>query len=93
MNALSDLTNIYQSSFLPNGLYKTFHGSIVRISGQYGGIVEVDFDWLEEGGCVGCQVQPYPEEFGSNDWRLVWHCDICGGGNAKLHKVSSASST
>jgi len=73
-------------TLLPNGSYQTPSGSILQISGQCGGIVEVNFDWLEEGGCIDCQVQPYPEEFGLNDWRLVWSCEVCGGGNAKLRE-------
>lgn len=69
---------------LPNGKYKTEAGSIVVISGKHNGKARVDFDWLEEGGCIDCVPEPYPEEFGENDFRLIWFCDYCGGGNTKL---------
>ncbi len=49
------------------------------VSGQYGGISEVCFDWLAEGGCYDCVVDPYDHE-----GDLVWRCDKCGGGRAKL---------
>lgn len=47
------------------------------ISGEHSGKSIVDFDWLEEGGCIECQVEPY-EQSGM----LVWHCADCGGGSA-----------
>ena len=74
-------------SHLPNGRYETNNGSILEISGHHGGIVKIQFDWFEEGACIDCECQPYPELFANNDWRIVWCCDVCGGGNAKLHKV------
>ncbi|HHT9145676.1 MAG TPA: hypothetical protein ACFYD4_08375 [Candidatus Wunengus sp. YC61] len=65
---------------LPNGHYKTAAGSEMRISGAHGGgISEVDFDWLEEGGCCDCTPEPYEQ-----DGRIVWHCKACGGGSARL---------
>ncbi|MFQ5788280.1 MAG: hypothetical protein ACE5H1_09905 [Thermodesulfobacteriota bacterium] len=73
---------------MENGKYQTEHGSIVEISGKYSGIARVDFDWFEEpDACVDCEVEPYPEEFDTNQWHLYWTCDVCGGGNAKLTKV------
>lgn len=33
---------------LPNGHYKTEHGSEMWISGKHGGISRVEFDWLDE---------------------------------------------
>lgn len=66
-----------------NGTYKTKAGSIVRISGKYSGITEVDFDWLEEEACIECQPDPYPEWDGNN-LVLTWHCEYCGGGKAVL---------
>lgn len=49
------------------------------ISGKYGGISRVDFDWLEEGACIDCVPSAYEDE-----GDLVWSCDICGGGRANL---------
>jgi len=49
------------------------------ISGKHGGISTVEFDWVEEDACVECQVESY-----DIDGYLVWHCDYCGGGKAKL---------
>jgi len=40
---------------IPAGTYQTKGGSTVTISGKHGGIVEVEFDWVEEdGACVDC---------------------------------------
>lgn len=63
---------------LPPGKYKTKSGSEMVISGKHGGISRVDFDWLEEGGCLDCVPEPYDV-----DGMLVWSCDYCGGGAAK----------
>jgi hypothetical protein len=73
---------------LPNGKYVTDHGSTLEISGEHSGISKISFDWLEEGGCVDCQCEAYPEEFDSDDWRLIWHCDYCDGGSAKLKLIN-----
>lgn len=62
---------------LPCGEYRTTAGSVVKISGARCGIVRVDFDWVEEGGCIDCE----PDLDGDE---LVWHCDVCGGGSAKV---------
>lgn len=72
---------------LPNGKYKTAAGSTLEVSGKHSGIYKVDFDWFEEGACIDCQCEPYPEEWDKDDWRLIWHCDYCGGGNAKLSNL------
>lgn len=65
---------------LPNGEYRTPAGSQVIISGKNGGIVRVDFDWLEEpNACCDCVVRTYEE-----DGQLVWDCNYCGGGSADL---------
>lgn len=70
---------------LANGHYRTEAGSEMRISGQYGGISEVLFDWAEEpDACPECEVDVY-----ESDGDLVWHCDCCGGGRAKLHSVEN----
>ena len=68
---------------LPVGKYKTDAGSTMTISGKYGGISEVDFDWLEENACIECQPEPYED-----DGFLVWHCECCGGGKAKLNAIT-----
>ena len=66
---------------LPNGKYRTEHGSTMEISGTHGGISKVEFDWFEEpGACCDCIAQPYPDE-----GRLRWTCADCGGGSAKLY--------
>ena len=72
-----------RASRLPNCTYRTRAGSIVRISGKHGGIAEVEFDWLEEGGCFDCKVNPYPADDGY-DWYMTWDCEYCGGGKAIL---------
>ncbi|MAO64284.1 MAG: hypothetical protein CL666_04735 [Balneola sp.] len=73
---------------LVNGVYETENGSTVEIFGKHSGGSSVSFDWLEENGCLDCEPQAYPEKYDENDVRLVWNCDYCGGGSAKLHKAS-----
>lgn len=63
---------------LPNGHYRTANGSTLTVSGNHAGRFVVEFDWLEEGGCIDCEAQAAPD-----DGRLVWHCDYCGGGSAQ----------
>jgi len=74
-------------SKMNNGKYKTEAGSTVIISGKYSGVSEIEFDWYEEKACADCKPEPYPEEFNPDDWRLVWYCDFCNGGNAKLKET------
>jgi hypothetical protein len=65
-------------SLLTDGHYKTRHGSEMWVKG---GRSKVAFDWLEErNACCDCSPEPYAE-----DGSLVWHCDVCGGGKAKLY--------
>ena len=71
---------------LRNGKFKTKAGSLVTITGRYGGIAEVDFDWFEEDACIDCEPDPYPEWPGEA-WILRWHCDFCGGGKAELFRT------
>ena len=71
---------------LQNGHYRTAAGSEMWISGDYGGISRVNFDWLEEGACCDCEAQPY--EF---DGMLSWHCEECGGGSAQLYPADPAA--
>ena len=71
---------------LANGTYKTVNGSILVVSGKYSGIYEVDFDrYEEENACEDCKPQPQPDD----DDRLVWSCDVCGGGSAPWIRVDS----
>lgn len=67
---------------LKPGKYRTESGSTMTISGKHGGISEVDFDWFEEDACIECSVESYDQ-----DGYLVWYCDECGGGSAKLLPV------
>ena len=74
---------------LPNGKYRTLAGSTVTISGNHAGVATVEFDWLDEDqACIDCHPEPYPEYWGHAEWRLVWHCAVCGGGSAKLDEVA-----
>lgn len=67
---------------LKPGVYKTKRGSTMTISGRSGGVNQVYFDWVEEpNSCVECR----PEEYDDNGY-LVWGCNYCGGGKAKLTK-------
>jgi len=54
-------------------LYVTEHGSWVRTSGKYGGIVEISFDWYEEGDC--CDAVP---EWDGGNQCIIARCDCCG---------------
>lgn len=69
------------------GMYRTNNGSTVEITGRHCGVTRVEFDWLEEGGCCDCVVEVYPD----GD-ELCWHCDACGGGAAKLFRITVPSS-
>jgi hypothetical protein len=69
-----------------NGRYVTSAGSTVDIRGQHSGIAEVHFDWLEEGGCIDCHVNAYPETDGEGLY-LTWNCETCGGGRAELKET------
>ena len=67
---------------LPVGRYKTAAGSTMTISGKHGGLNAVVFDWFEENACFECAVKPHDV-----DGDLVWVCEHCGGGRAKLVRV------
>ena len=60
--------------------YKTKNGSIVVISGKHNGIIEIDFNWIEENNAC-CDCEPFVE----NDM-LIWECKYCDGGNTILIK-------
>ena len=64
---------------LVNGKYHTSNGSLLEITGQYGGIVDLSFDRFEEGACIECQPDPYPD----SDGYLVWRCNHCDGGKSQ----------
>ncbi len=75
-----------------NGLYRTKAGSTVRVSGRYNGIIKIDFDWFEEGGCIECEspeinIMDFPDRFGN--FFLTWYCEYCSKGikQARLYKV------
>jgi len=72
---------------LANGKYQTEKGSICEISGEHSGISKISFDWFEEDACSDCEIDSYPEQFDADDWRIVWHCLHCDGGNALLKKL------
>lgn len=78
---------------LANGTYRTKAGSTVELSGDYGGISHVSFNWFEEqNACIECHVDPYPHHWGKDEngleeWRLYWECDECDGGAAVIERV------
>ena len=62
--------------------YRTAAGSRVAISGKYRGIVEIEFDWFEEGAC--CEARPVVV-----GEMLTWSCACCrDGGSAALIPVA-----
>jgi len=66
-----------------NGNYATESGSRVEITGDYGGIVDIAFDWVEEPmACCDC-CGPFV-----HDGFLCWGCPRCGGGAAELRRKS-----
>ena len=67
---------------LSKGQYITAAGSTMRVFGQHGGKSKVIFDWVEEDACIDCVLEPYDD-----DGYLVWHCEVCDGGKAKLNPV------
>ena len=78
---------------LPNGTYRTKAGSTVEISGKYGGVAKVTFDWFEEdNACPDCDVYPYPQWQGGERWDLTWACEVCDGGFAEIEPVKERES-
>lgn len=64
---------------LTNGEYRTAAGSAVEITGNR---TNITLDWFEEDhACLECVPQGVADGF------LVWSCDRCGGGRAKLEPV------
>jgi len=69
-------------NMLPDGDYKTQHGSTMTIS-RNGGKSVVEFDFFEESNaCCDCQVDAY-----EYDGYMTWSCDYCGCGRAKLEAI------
>ena len=63
---------------LTPGTYITKYGSEVTIRDK-GGVI-INFDWFEErGACDDCK-----PEVDSDDELLIWECEYCDGGSAKL---------
>jgi len=65
-----------------NGKYKTEKGSTVTIIGKYSERTIIEFDWFEEEACSDCYVIRR-----TDGKELIWVCDLCGGGSAKLTKI------
>lgn len=64
---------------MENGKYVTKNGSTMIVMN---GKSQVEFDWFEEdNACCDCVVEPYDV-----DGYLVWNCNVCGGGEAKLER-------
>jgi len=62
---------------LSTGEYVTEAGSTLTVARPGSSLVW--FDWVEEEACFDCKAEPYDD-----DGYLVWHCNECGGGKAKL---------
>jgi len=67
---------------IENGIYRTAAGSTIRVSGKHGGEISIDFEWLDEGGCIECA--PY---FEPSELLFVWSCEWCGGGSADVECI------
>lgn len=59
----------------------------MEIYGKFGGISEVQFDWLEEeNACLDCRPNAYDD-----DGYLTWTCEVCGGGSAEWFPLATPS--
>ena len=66
------------------GHYKTEHGSYVHVITKNAGSWSAEFDKFEEpDGCFDCRV----DDVDHHEQSLVWSCDYCGGGKARLTKI------
>lgn len=66
------------------GHYKTAAGSFVHVKTRNAGSWTADFDRLEEPqACFDC----HSIDVDCHEQALVWCCDECGGGMAKLEPV------
>ena len=78
---------LLETTMLKPGKYKTAAGSTMTISGKHGGKSEVEFEVFDEGGCFDCVPEAYDD-----DGYLVWRCEQCGGGRAKLVRMEEPCS-
>ncbi|PWB94629.1 hypothetical protein [Methylosinus sporium] len=62
--------------------YRTAAGSTVEVSGEFRGIFEITFDWLEEGACI--EVRSSVTVDLRDEPRLYWRCDCHGERSAPL---------
>lgn len=68
----------HKTELFKDGRYETEAGSVVLIRG---GVVEIAFDFFEEGGCIECQPEPCET---AREGVLIWYCDECGKGASEL---------
>ena len=67
---------------------RTHAGSTVWLIGQRGASVAIELDWFEEEhACFDCEVD-IDATMANGFTRLVWRCEVCGGGEAALRNVS-----
>ncbi len=62
--------------------FRTKAGSRIRVFGEHLGCYEIDFDWLEEGACMGSR--PSIDISDRSEPWLTWDCDCCDGGMALM---------
>jgi hypothetical protein len=65
--------------------FQTPKGSTVEVSGRWRGIIEIDFDWLEEAGCS--EAHPNMDAPDPEDPLLGWSCACHGSGSARMVRV------
>lgn len=65
---------------IKSGHYRTTAGSTIEIYGKYQSAWRGQFDRFEEFACDYCVVVDVDRQEGD----LIWECDVCGGGRAKL---------
>lgn len=56
--------------------YRTAAGSTVEVSGAHSGIIDIVFDWFEEGVC--CEARVYTDAPDRDEPRLRWSCECHG---------------
>lgn len=65
--------------------FKSENGSRVKVSGKHMGIYDIEFDWLEEGGCYDA----HPEFNGDlNNPEITAYCDCCDPQGVNLKEVT-----
>lgn len=60
---------------MPSEIYRSEAGSEVKVSGKHMGIVEIDFDWFEEGAC--CDAEPSFENDDRKNPGIMATCECC----------------